>query len=58
MVYKDKTFCPYFKDCKKQKNCSRPLVDEVVKDAEGLGLYISVFSEKPSCHSKKGGDNV
>lgn len=56
--YKDMTFCPFHEDCKKAKECQRPLTEEVKDDADiwwggNKGeAPICMFSEKPSCHEK------
>lgn len=52
ICYKDTTFCPYYKKCAKQLECSRPLTDKVKKDAASVGLPISQWIEEPYCMEK------
>ena len=51
--YRDMTFCPFFKQCKKGKKCDRALTDEVKKAAEkwwgDKHAPICMFAEKPEC---------
>ena len=49
MVYKDKTFCSFYKDCKHGKTCHRALTNEVWDSAESLNLLVSQFVSKPDC---------
>lgn len=49
MTYKDMTFCPFWKDCAKGRECFRALTDKVNRGAEELALPICQFSKEPSC---------
>lgn len=51
MCYRDKTFCPFWKDCKNSGLCGRALTDDVEVGAKRCGLGISLLAEMPSCHS-------
>jgi hypothetical protein len=54
MTYRDTTFCPFYKDCRDQKDCNRPLTDEVKEQAKRWwgkeGAPVAEFSPKPHCH--------
>jgi hypothetical protein len=58
ICYKDMTFCPFL-ECGKSVNCARALTEKIKSDAEGFGLLIAEFLEKPGCFedrkNKKGG---
>ena len=56
--YRDMTFCTYYKDCIKARQCHRPLTPQVEQEAEefwkqsklhGSPVY-SMFMSKPQCH--------
>jgi hypothetical protein len=53
MTYKDKTFCPFYKDCLNGSTCHRALTEEITDEAKkwwGSAEYpISTFSEHPNC---------
>lgn len=53
MIYKDMTFCSYYKDCKNAVRCHRPLTPEAKAAAEawgGPGALIAQYAAKPDCH--------
>lgn len=58
LCYKDRTFCTFYKDCKNQEECVRPLTDKVRSEAMSWwgsdDPPIMVFTEKPDCHKKIG----
>lgn len=49
LCYKDKTFCPYWEECKKGNNCHRAYTDEVKKNASETELLVCLFNAKPLC---------
>ena len=53
ICYKDMTFCSFYKECSKGKDCSRALTEEVIKDAQewwgNPEAPICQFMEKPDC---------
>lgn len=54
MTYMDMTFCRFYEDCIKAKDCPRPLTPEVKAKAEKWmkNAPICVYSEKPTCHKQ------
>lgn len=56
ICYRDMTFCPFYSDCAKAKDCHRPLTQEVKAAADKWwgeeGAPIAIFSEKPVCHEQ------
>ena len=59
ICYKDRTFCPFYKNCQNGATCFRSLTDKVKSDAKawwgGNGeAPICVFTEAPPCHMPKG----
>ena len=56
--YKDRTFCPFFKDCADAAGCDRALTDEVweraIKWWKGIAgnenAPVCQYAEKPDCH--------
>ena len=56
IVYKDMTFCPYWKNCARANECHRPLTQEVVDGAKSIGLPIAQFAEVPECWKKRNGN--
>jgi len=50
IVYKDRTFCPFYLTCRIAWNCERPLTPEVKDAAVNMGLPVSVFVDTPACH--------
>ena len=57
ICFRDMTFCPFYEDCAKAKDCNRPLTEEVERQAfEWWGsddAPIAQWTEKPDCHVKK-----
>lgn len=47
--YRDMTFCPFWEDCMEGKTCMRALTQEIIKDAQRVGLPICQYLEKPDC---------
>lgn len=52
ICYKDMTFCPFFEDCAKAKDCHRPLYEYHRVNAAEIGLPITHYASKPDCHEK------
>lgn len=56
ICYADKTFCGFYKGCKKGKDCSSALTPEVRILADvwwgKAGAPISVYARKPECFVK------
>lgn len=57
MCYQDRTFCPFYQECKSGKTCDRALNAKVILGATKWwgkdGAPISQFSEKPDCFKIK-----
>ena len=57
MVYKDKTFCTFYKECKNGNNCTTALTDKIIEDAKKWwkdnDAPISVYIYKPECFEIK-----
>lgn len=51
ICYRDQTYCPFYNDCKKAKDCFSPLTQEVKDAAIAAHMPISQFIEKPECHT-------
>jgi hypothetical protein len=55
MCYKDMTFCRFYEDCTKAKECHRPYTPEVKAAAEkwwgSEDAPVCFFMNKPACHS-------
>lgn len=51
ICYKDRTFCTFHEECKTP--CDRALTEEVKIKANGAGLLISHFVDKPECFTPK-----
>lgn len=51
MYYLDKTFCSFYKECKKGKECDRALTPEIVGKANRWmeDAPICKFVDKPKC---------
>jgi len=49
LCYKDKTFCEFYKECKKNKDCGKALIEKVQKEADDIGLSICRFEDRPNC---------
>lgn len=65
LCYEDKTFCEFYKDCRDQDTCSRPLTKEVEAaanewwksfDLPDVPTPISLYWNKPECHREQIGD--
>ena len=54
MCYKDRVYCPFWKECKFGNGCHRALTTEVEELATQCGLLISRFGSKPNCFKEKG----
>ncbi len=56
ICYRDMTFCPFFTECSKGKDCDRKLSEKVWADAEkwwgSKKAPVSKFIEKPDCFVK------
>lgn len=58
LSYRDMTFCSYWENCGKAKDCHRPLTEAVKEgarkwwgDSEG-GPPIAMFIDMPDCHTE------
>jgi len=49
MCYKDRCYCPFFKDCTQGDVCRRALTEEVLSDAMMVNMPIDQFAERPEC---------
>lgn len=49
--YRDKTYCPFYKDCKKATDCPDTLTQEVKDAAFRAHLPIAQLIKKPKCHT-------
>lgn len=53
MCYKDMTFCPYYRECKKGNKCGRALTPEVLQQAKEWWDTnfppISKYIDPPEC---------
>ncbi len=49
ICYRDKTFCPFWKNCKLGEKCKRKLTKQIEKEAKDFGLPIMVYIDKPEC---------
>lgn len=49
LSYRDRTFCPYWKDCESSDMCSMALTANVQRDAERFNMPLSLFVERPAC---------
>ena len=50
LCYRDMTFCPFWQECTRGKECHRALTEEVVHAAKVEGLDICSWSEEPGCY--------
>jgi hypothetical protein len=63
LCYKDITFCRYYQNCKKGKDCFRALTSEVKEKAqkwwslENGEAPICEFAEEPECYELIGDKN-
>lgn len=55
MSYLDKTFCPFWAECKDGKECPDRLTDKIKFDAKTSGKELTKHKMPPICF--KGGDN-
>lgn len=57
ICYKDKTFCPFYKECLKGQECDRALTEGVKESAKAWwgteDAPISMFMDKPDCFEEK-----
>ena len=53
LCYRDRTFCPFYTDCKHGHDCTRAEKPAVIKDADRVGLPISSWLDKPSCFEER-----
>ena len=53
LCYKDRTFCPYWKNCSHGDTCVRALTDEVLEDAKRICLAIAQYGDEPKCFKAK-----
>lgn len=49
LCYQDRTFCSYYQECVKGKECSRALTEEVERAAARQNLLICKWSVEPEC---------
>ena len=49
ICYKDMTFCAFYWRCEEGDDCPRALTKEVTLKADGIGLPICQFMERPEC---------
>jgi len=49
LCYRDRAYCPYWRDCAHGDECDRALTDEVERAAKRSRLLVAGFLEKPSC---------
>ena len=53
ICYKDRTFCPFYKDCAKQNECGIALTPKVLEAANKWwgkpDAPIAMFASKPDC---------
>jgi hypothetical protein len=62
ICYRDRTFCPFWEECKDGKDCTRALTPKVYEDAKKWwGFFktegdppIAYWAEKPECFKDKG----
>jgi hypothetical protein len=52
LCYKDRTFCPFWKECLNGNNCPDALTEYHIEKAKELNLYISKNLEKPDCYTE------
>jgi hypothetical protein len=49
ICYRDRTFCPFWKDCADGKDCTRALTDEIIAAARVWWKSFSSKDEAPIC---------
>ena len=56
LCYKDMTFCSFYKECNKGKDCDRALTSKVKRAAKAWSENIGIaqFADKPECFIDKG----
>lgn len=52
-TFKDMTFCSFYTECKKGKDCFRALTNAIKFRAKVVGLPISQFVSEPDCFEEK-----
>lgn len=50
IAYMDMTFCSFYKNCAKAKECHRPLTEDHIRRAKEVGLPVSQYAVIPLCH--------
>lgn len=53
LVFRDMTFCDYYKECAWGKDCGRALKEDIKKEAEKFGMPVCTFFGKPKCFENK-----
>lgn len=54
ICYKDRTFCPFWTECKHGDQCPRALTQIIKDQAIKIGLPVMCFAEKPiDCYEEK-----
>lgn len=53
ICYADRTYCPFWNDCKRGSDCRRALTEAVKDRANKSGLPICVYVDKPQCIQEK-----
>lgn len=53
LVFKDKTFCKVYRQCKLGKICHRALTPQIKKEAILKGLPVAMFIGTPNCFEPK-----
>lgn len=49
LCYRDRTFCPYYRECAKGSDCTAALTPEIEEAARRSGLLLASFLERPEC---------
>lgn len=49
LCYKDRMYCPFYKDCSKGRICDRACKPAIVKSAQAMNILISLYSNTPEC---------
>jgi hypothetical protein len=50
MCYRDRTYCDFYRDCADGAVCGRALTPGVQKLAEDAEMWISRYTDRPSCY--------
>lgn len=54
ICYRDRTFCPFWTECKHGDRCTRALTQGIKDQAQKIGLPVMCFAEKPlECYEEK-----